>query len=127
MQVNRTQLNSSFVGAASSNVANKQNKAASETQTQNQQAQPMQPSSSANGIMEALGIAGMQNLAFVSKAQAPNPADYLDEGRISDIEAMMAEFESGVGQIAQTIEAEFPGMFAPDQINALAAEVFAAE
>ena len=127
MQVNKTQLNSSFVGAASNKTASKQNKAASEAQTQNQQAQQMQSSSNAQSVLEALGIAGMQNLAFVSKAQAPNPNDYLDEDRISDIEAMMAEFESGVGQIAQTIEGEFPGMFAPDQINALAAEVFAAE
>ena len=56
-----------------------------------------------------------------------NPNDYLSEERISDIEAMMAEFDNGVNAVANTIEAEFPGMFAQAQKNALAARVFAQE
>lgn len=82
-----------------------------------------------DAMFKAMNIAGMQNLAYVSKAEAKevNPSDYLDEKRISDIEAMMAEFESGVDNIANVLEAEFPGMFAEDQKNALAAQIFAAE
>ena len=128
MDVNQVRFGNYSLGASQSGLSSAKNEVASEAQTQNQQMQTSAPSNP-NGILSALDIAGMQNLAFVSKAEAktPNPADFLDEGRIADIEAMMAEFESGVGQVAQTIEAEFPGMFSPDQLNALAAEVFAAE
>ena len=128
MDVNQVRFGNYSLGASQSGVANKKNEDASKTQTQNLEMQT-KSTADANEVMNALSIAGMQNIAFVSRTEAKevNPADYLDEGRIGDIEAMMAEFEAGVGQVAQTIETEFPGMFAPDQINALAAEIFAAE
>ena len=93
---------------------------------QNQQAQPQ--NFDAENYFNALGMVGAQNMAFISKTdKIPNPSDYLSEERISNIEAMMAEFDMGVDEIANTIEAEFPGMFAADQKNALAANIFAAE
>ena len=128
MDVNQVRFGNYSLSASQSGVNNKKNEDASKTQTQNLEIQT-KSTADANEVMNALGLAGMQNLAFVSKAETKevNPADYLDERRSSDIEAMMAEFEAGVGQVAETIEAEFPGMFAPDQINALAAEIFATE
>ncbi|MBR5303220.1 MAG: hypothetical protein IKU37_00145 [Candidatus Gastranaerophilales bacterium] len=127
MDVNQVRFGNYSIGNPQNGTPKKNEEKASETQTQNQQ--QTLSSLNPNEVMNALGLAGMQNLAFISKSEAKevNPTDYLDEGRISDIEAMMAEFEAGVGQVAQTIEAEFPDMFAPDQLNALAAKVFAAE
>ena len=130
MDVNQVKFGNYSIGSSSSGAANNSKENASEAQTQNAQAQAQGiNASSADSILNALGIAGMQNLAFINKTepQAPNPADYLDENRISDIEAAMAEFESGVDNIANVLDAEFPGMFADDQKLALAAQIFAAE
>ena len=127
MDVNQVRFGSYSIGNPQGGSPKKSEEKASETQTQNQ----AQTTSSANPseVMNALGLAGMQNLAFISKAGAKevNPADYLDEGRISDIEAMMAEFETGVDAIGNQIEAEFPGMFSVANRNALAASIYAAE
>jgi len=130
MDVNQVKFGNYSIGSSGSGAANNSKENASEAQTQNTQAQAQGiNASSADSILNALGIAGMQNLAFISKTepQAPNPADYLDENRISDIEAAMAGFESGVDNIANVLDAEFPGMFADDQKLALAAQIFAAE
>ena len=82
-----------------------------------------------DSLLTAMGNMGAYNLININKAdtKAVNPSDYLSEDRISDIEAMMAEFEAGVNEIAQSIEEEFPGMFEPAQKNALAAGIFAQE
>lgn len=81
---------------------------------------------SADGVMSALNIAGMQNLAQVNVVakKEVNPTDYLSEDRIADIEAMMGGFELGVNQIADVIEDEFPGMLSNEQKMALAAQIF---
>ena len=83
----------------------------------------------ADAMFSAMNIVGMQNFAQINRAQVQNvdPTKYLDENRISDIEAAMAEFENGVDLIAQTIEAEFPNSFSDEQKYALAATVYAAE
>ena len=82
-----------------------------------------------DSLLNAMGTMGAYNLININKADAKavNPSDYLDDGRISDIEAMMAEFEAGVDEIALSIEEEFPDMFTQAQKNALAAGIFAQE
>ena len=127
MDVNQVRFGNYSIGNPQNGTPKKNEEKASETQTQNQQ--QTLSSLNPNEVMNALGLAGMQNLAFISKSEAKevNPMDYLDEGRISDIEAMMAEFETGVNNTANVIEGEFPGMFTEEQKNALAAQIFAAE
>lgn len=128
MDVNQVRFGEYYIGTSNRRSASKEREAQKEEQAPNMQAQAM-PSGDREDILNALNITGTQNLAFVSKTevQAPNPADYLDEARISDIEAMMAEFDNGVNQVADIIEAEFPNMFAPDVKNSMAARIFAAE
>ena len=128
MDVNQVRFGEYYIGTSNRRSASKEREAQKEEQAPNMQAQAM-PSADREDILNALNITGTQNLAFVSKTevQAPNPADYLDEARISDIEAMMAEFDNGVNQVADIIEAEFPNMFAPDVKNSMAARIFAAE
>ena len=81
----------------------------------------------AEAFLEAMSIAGIQNKAQISRSENKevNPSDFLDEKRITDIEAMMGKFEDGVSVVANAIESEFPGFFAPDTKNALAAKIFA--
>ena len=81
---------------------------------------------SPEGVMDALSIAGMQNMAqvnIVAKKEV-NPTDYLSNERVADIEAMMADFELGVNQIADVLEDEFPGMLSDEKKLALAAQIF---
>ena len=114
------------VGTPQSGTPKNNKKEADNTQNQNTQAQ-MQ-NFDVEGFFKASSALGMQNMAFVSKTdKIPNPSDYLSDERISDIEAMMAGFETGVESYANTIEAEFPGMFDEASKNALAAQIFAAE
>ena len=91
--------------------------------------QQTQSSYDPSNVLAAMGNMGAYNMISINKpeAQVVNPSDYLDDGRISDIEAMMAEFEAGVNDIALTIEEEFPDMFSEEQKNALAAGIFAQE
>jgi len=78
-------------------------------------------------VLNAMNIISIQNRARIAQTERKeiNPADYLDQGRISDIEAMMGKFEDGVGVVANAIENEFPGFFAEDTKNALAAKIYA--
>ena len=79
-------------------------------------------------VLNAMNLAGMQNKAQINITQREiNPSDFLSEERISDIEAMMAGFENGVNQVANVIDAEFPGTFTQAQKNSLAAAIFAKE
>ncbi len=84
---------------------------------------------SADEVYQALDVQGLQNRAQIGLAQRKevNPSDYLSEERISDIEAMMKEFEGGVEAHANAIDAEFPGLFKEDAKLALAAQMFAKE
>ncbi|MBR2068211.1 MAG: hypothetical protein IJ877_00480 [Candidatus Gastranaerophilales bacterium] len=83
----------------------------------------------AEAVFNAMNIAGAQNLAFVKPAEKKeiDPAEYLSAGRIADIEAMMGEFEDGVGIYVDALDEELPGFFAADAKYALAAEMFAQE
>ena len=91
--------------------------------------QQTQSSYDPSNVLAAMDNMSAYNMISINKpeAQVVNPSDYLDDGRISDIEAMMAEFEAGVDEIALSIEDEFPGMFDEAQKNALAAGIFAQE
>ena len=79
-------------------------------------------------VLDTLDIQGAYNRAQVVKTEKKevNPADYLSEERISDIEAMMDKFENGVQFMADNIKAEFPSL-SDDSAYALAAKMFAAE
>ena len=120
---NRIGLGSQTIGNQASAMAKKGNKEASETQQQNVQ------NFNEKDFFNALSFVSQQNMVQINRpeAQAVNPSDYLSEERISDIEAMMAEFDSGVSGISNTIEAEFPGVFDEASKNALAARIFAGE
>ena len=128
MDVNQVRFGNYSIGNPQGGAPKKSEANASETQA-NPQQQGAQPKFDVDSMFNAMNIMGMHNLSQLNKAEAKmvNPSDYLSQERISDIEAAMAGFESGVESIANTIEAEFPGMFAPDQKNALAAQIFAAE
>lgn len=126
MDVNQVRFGNYSIGNSQGGAPKKSEKEAKEAQQQPQYV--MAQNFDVDDYYSALGMVGMQNMAFVSKTDSiPNPDDYLSQDRISDIEAAMAVFENGVDEIANTIDAEFPNMFAPDQRNALAAQIFAAE
>ena len=126
---NRIGLGSQTIGNQTSAMAKKGNKEASETQQQTQAQQQNVQNFNEKDFFNALSFVSQQNMVQINRpeAQAVNPSDYLSEERISDIEAMMAEFDSGVSGISNTIEAEFPGVFDEASKNALAARIFAGE
>lgn len=76
--------------------------------------------------MDIAGLAGKAQINFAPKAEI-NPADYLSDERIADIEAMMAGFENGVNAALDVIDEEFPGLFDDAQKYALAAQAVAQE
>lgn len=126
MDVNQVRFGNYSIGNSQGGAPKRSEEEAKETQEQPQYV--MAQNFDVDDYYSALGMVGMQNMAFVSRTDSiPNPDDYLSQDRINDIEAAMATFENGVDEIANTIEAEFPDMFAPDQRNALAAQIFAAE
>ena len=86
-----------------------------------QQAAPQVAEKESKEFPASLDILGAQYKASINKVEPKE----LSPERVSDIEAMMAEFENGVNAVADTIDAEFPGFFAPDAKLALAAQIFA--
>ena len=127
MEVNQIRLNNFTIGSKSSST--RKNEEGKTEEKVGKETNAQVSASKADDFFSALNIAGIQNKAqinMVSRKEV-NPSDYLSNDRISDIEAMMAEFDNGVNAVANAIEAEFPGMFAPVQKNALAARVFAQE
>ena len=85
----------------------------------------------AEDVYNALGALGTQNMAFITKNAGVGDVEaatkLLGEERTSDIEAMMAEFENGVNDIANIIDDEFGDIFSEPEKNALAARIFAKE
>jgi len=77
-------------------------------------------------LLNAMNMVGFQNMSQISSNNSSevNPQEFLDEGRIADIEAMMMEFENGVSQIADAIAEEFPEL-SEEARSALAARIFA--
>lgn len=127
MSVNRVNLGSQSIANSSYYQTEKSKQEASETQQNvSAQAQNLQ-NFDENDFYNALSFISQQNMVQINHSKPVNPSDYLSEERISDIEAMMAEFDSGVSGIANTIEAEFPEVFDEAAKNALAAKIFAQE
>ena len=129
MEINQVKFGNYSIGTSQSGAKKNEKKEANNTQQNVNQQAAQAKSFDVEAMFNAMNIAGLQNKAQINKteAKAVNPSDYLSEDRISDIEAMMAEFDSGVNDIANTIEAEFPNVFAQDKKFALAAKVFAQE
>ena len=126
--VSNVRIGNYSIGNPQGGAAKKNENEAGNLQAQNQQAQLAQAADKEAFTLESKSSdAYGRMLVNFNKAQMINPSDYLSDERISDIEAMMAEFDSGVESYANTIEAEFPGMFDEASKNALAAQIFAAE
>ena len=126
MDVNQVRFGNYTIGNSRANLSKKE-----EGKKENIQQQPQVQEGvkvSAEDFYSAMNIAALQNKAQIAvNKKEINPADYLSPERISDIEAAMGRFDSGVNRVADTIEQEFPGMFAPDAKLALAAQVFSRE
>ena len=126
MDINKVTFGNYSIGAKQGNV---QKETGKEEAPKANVAESNEKSIDKEAFLNAMDIAGMQNKIQIAKTEkkAVNPADFLNEDRISDIEAMMGKFEDGVNSVANAIEAEFPGFFAEDTKNALAAKIFAQE
>ena len=126
MDINKVTFGEFSIGAKQSRTQKEEQK---EEATENKGIAEEFESIDAEAFLNAMDIAGIQNKAQISRTERKqvNPSDFLDETRIADIEAMMGKFEDGVGVVANAIEREFPGFFAPDTKNALAAKIFAQE
>ena len=127
-EVNNVRFGNFSIGSSQSGKAKEKQGQVNEGATNTAQEQT-QSTFKPDSLLNAMGTMSAYNMISINKseAQAVNPSDYLDEGRISDIEAMMAEFEAGVDEIALSIEDEFPEMFSQEQKYALAADIFARE
>lgn len=126
--VNNVRIGNSSIG----NSYSKNAKSKKEELTDAPQNQPQQTKSSYNpdNVLAAMGLEGSYNMMNINKSNSLDnvvPTKYLSEERISDIEAGMAEFETGVDEALEVLENEFPGMFTEEQKYALAAQIFAAE
>ena len=129
MEVNQVRFGSYSIGNAGIGARKSEGKEKQEVKAE-AKSEGMKNEVSAEEMFSAMNIAGLQNKARVNNVNTRaevNPMDYLDENRIKDIEAMMGEFELGVNQVADVIEAEFPNTLSQQDKLALAAEVYAAE
>lgn len=126
--VNNVRIGNSSIGNSySKNAKPKKDELTDATQTQQQQTKS---SYNPDNVLAAMGLEGAYNMMNINKSNSldnVDPTKYLSEERISDIEAGMAEFETGVNEALLVLENEFPGMFTEEQKYALAAQIFAAE
>ena len=105
---------------------NNDSKSASEEETvQNSSVMAEVQSADPDKVMEALSFIGVQNYLNVSGKMPVDPADYLSEERIGDIEDSIKLFEEGTDAYAEAIKAEFGDLFSEDTVYALAANAFA--
>ena len=127
MDINQVKIGNYSVSNSYGNGVKKESEKAQEQEVQ-QQSVPTQ-SAKAEDVLSAMNLSALVNQAYVKKADAKevNPADYLSEERISDIEAMMAEFDNGVNGIAEMISGEFGDTLSNAKVNELAAKIYAGE
>ena len=126
MEVNQVRFGNYSIGSKSAQ-AGRSGGAQKDESVKEEKKEQLNAQVEADNIFNALDIAGLQNkmqINAVSQKEV-NPKNYLSEERIQDIEAMMGDFEAGVNSVANIIESEFPGVFANDAKNALAASIFA--
>ena len=129
MDINQVRFGSYSIGNSSIGAKKSEGKQKQEQVAQEAKNEGVKKEVSPDELFSAMNIAGLQNKAQIninSRAEL-NPADYLSEDRIKDIEAMMGKFESGVSQVADMIEAEFPSALSQQDKLALAANIYAAE
>ena len=131
MDIGKVKFGEYSVGNGQLGAKKKEEEKEQDVQTEAQAQGNIREAVSAEDMYSALGLVGTQNLAFVSKnagvGDVEAAKELLGEERTDSIEAMMAEFENGVGQIAGFIDDEFGDIFSEAERNALAAEVFARE
>ena len=123
MEVNQVRFGNYTIGNSTPKKPKKeQQKAEEKTATK---ANESVKSADGEEVLNAMNIAGIQNkpqINLISRKEV-EPSKFLSDDRISDIEAMMIEFESGVNDIANAIGHEFPDMSNANK-NALAARIF---
>ena len=126
MEVNQVRFGNYTIGNSPQRQQQREEQPAEELQVQPSEGNSK--SVNRDDLLNAMNMVGLQNLPQVTSAgtKEVNPAEFLDEGRIADIEAMMAEFETGVNEIADVIGEELPELSEANK-NALAARIFAQE
>ena len=123
MEVNQVRFGNYTIGNSTQEKSKKKQQEATEN------AETKQPESNKSvnreDVLSEMDFIALQNKPKVSSSATKdvNPSEFLDEGRISDIEAMMQEFENGVNAAAEVIGEEFPDMSEANK-NALAARLF---
>lgn len=123
MEVNQVRFGNYTIGNSTPRQQKKGEKAEQEAQAQVSAGEVK--SVNREDLLNAMDMVALQNKPQVNSKEL-NPAELLSEERMTDIEAMMAEFESGVNEIAAAIGQEFPEMSEASK-NALAARIFAQE
>jgi len=123
MEVNQVRFGNYTIGNSTPRQQKKEEKTEKEAQAQISSGEVK--SVNREDLLNAMDMVALQNKPQVNSKEL-NPAELLSEERMTDIEAMMAEFESGVEKIADEIGQEFGDMSEATK-NALAAEVFAQE
>lgn len=88
---------------------------------------PKKETVNADKMLDAMSLIGAQNFIGVQNKAEVNPAKFLTEDRISDIESSMAMFEQGVETYADAIKAEFGNAISEAEVYSLAAKAFALE
>ena len=123
MDINQVKFGSYSIGNGSFGTNNKNDKP---EQVQQPVANGEQVQSlNANEVYNAMHLMGLQNMSVISaNPKEIDPSKYIDEKRVSEIEAMMAEFDAGVEQTASILDEEFPGMLTEVEKYALAASIY---
>ena len=125
MEINQVRFGNYTIGNPTQRNNQKDETTAQEEQ-QPQVAQEPSRSVSGDDLLSAMDMVSLQNRPQINSTgtKGVDPTEFLNEERIADIEAMMAEFESGVNAAAQVIGEEFPEL-SEANVNALAARFFA--
>ncbi len=126
MEVNQVRFGNYTVGNSNQKSPKKEEKSAQES---NAQVSPSETKSvDREDLLNAMNMIGLQNRPQINSVglKEVDPTEFLSEERITDIEALMAEFEAGVNNTADIIGKEFPEMSEANK-NALAARIFAQE
>ena len=126
MEVNQVRFGNYTIGNSNARNPKKEQKPEEEVQTQ-PSAQDVK-SVNRDDLLNAMNMVGLQNKPNINSRGMTDidPSEFLSEERTTDIEAMMAEFETGVNRIADAIGKEFPELSEANR-NALAARIFAQE
>lgn len=126
MDVNQVKFGNYAIGSAGSGAKKSEGKEKEEVKQEASQQETAQ-AFNADDMFDAMNVQGLQNKAqinFVAKKDI-DPVQFLGSERVADIEAMMAQFETGVNNVKNVIENEFPNAFSEASKNALAAEIYA--